>query len=148
MRVTDAQVRKLMEEMSKNGKVSQVMGAVVDVQFDDPEISRRHSRISRGAGGGFVVEDLGSRNGTWVNGLRVERTALAFGDKLRLGSRFPRAALVATGATRLPTDIGISIVSCGRSAEMSRRRSWCSHGSKGIPFNVRTASTGAGSAIA
>src|SRR6266850_3281016 len=35
----------------------------------------------------FTVEDAGSRNGTFVNGERVERRALEHGDRVRLGQR-------------------------------------------------------------
>src|SRR5829696_343351 len=37
----------------------------------DPEISRQHARITQGQYGGLVIEDLGSTNGTYVNGQRV-----------------------------------------------------------------------------
>lgn len=52
----------------------------------DPEVSRRHA-VLRPTGDGLAIEDLGSLNGTWVNGRRVtEVTALAAGDTVRLGS--------------------------------------------------------------
>src|SRR4051794_41866676 len=38
--------------------------------IDDPEISRRHARVAP-VDGGVVVEDLGSTNGTFVNGERA-----------------------------------------------------------------------------
>ena len=38
---------------------------------DDPEISRQHARITRNPQGQLVVEDLGSTNGTYVNGQRI-----------------------------------------------------------------------------
>jgi len=55
------------------------------IMLEDPEISRIHARISRTDIGTFLLEDLGSRNGSFVNGTRVNRRALAFGDKIRLG---------------------------------------------------------------
>jgi DNA-binding NtrC family response regulator len=39
--------------------------------LDDGLISGRHARMSRGAGG-YDLEDLGSKNGTWVDNLRIE----------------------------------------------------------------------------
>jgi hypothetical protein len=52
---------------------------------DDTEISRRHARFRR-ENGSFVVEDLGSTNGTFVNGRRVTApTVLAPGDEIQLG---------------------------------------------------------------
>ena len=35
---------------------------------------------------GFSIRDLGSRNGTFVNGTPVERSRLAFGDKIAIGA--------------------------------------------------------------
>jgi adenylate cyclase len=49
-----------------------------------PSLSRRHARIER-RGGEATVVDLGSKNGTWVGGERVDRRALRDGDVLRLG---------------------------------------------------------------
>src|SRR5262245_32190729 len=36
--------------------------------FEDPLMSRRHARITRNTGGEYLVSDLGSTNGTWVDG--------------------------------------------------------------------------------
>jgi signal transduction histidine kinase/CheY-like chemotaxis protein len=54
------------------------------VMLDDPEVSRLHARCSP-VDGGFEIEDLQSRNGTFVNGERVAHQRLALGDKIRLG---------------------------------------------------------------
>lgn len=52
----------------------------------EPALSRRHARVVRGADGGLTVEDLGSLNGTHVNGSRIAgATRLRAGDELRLG---------------------------------------------------------------
>jgi predicted TIM-barrel fold metal-dependent hydrolase len=53
---------------------------------EDPELSRRHASISRDEDGRLVIKDLGSRNGTTVNGLRVERQPLTAGDRIRVGA--------------------------------------------------------------
>ena len=55
------------------------------VVIEDAGVSRLHVRLARTESGAFSVEDLGSRNGTFVNGRRVNRHQLAFGDKIRLG---------------------------------------------------------------
>lgn len=57
-----------------------------DIAVDDPEVSRAHATIHRDEAGGIVLEDLGSRNGTHVNGLPIDTAELRFGDKIRLGS--------------------------------------------------------------
>jgi serine/threonine protein kinase len=52
----------------------------------DPEISRSHARISREADGSYAVEDLGSTNGTFVNGLRISSPQmLQVGDTVEVG---------------------------------------------------------------
>lgn len=54
---------------------------------DDDELSRRHALISRTPTGEYLVQDLGSTNGTFANGQRIsEPSALAIGDTLELGS--------------------------------------------------------------
>jgi len=54
---------------------------------DDPQLSRRHARLARDPGGALTIEDLGSSNGTFVNGERVEGVrVLLLGDALRVGT--------------------------------------------------------------
>jgi adenylate cyclase len=50
----------------------------------DPEVSRRHCEVSR-LDGALVVRDLGSTNGTFVNGSRVAEAVLKSGDRLAIG---------------------------------------------------------------
>ncbi|HEY6079059.1 MAG TPA: ATP-binding protein, partial [Polyangiaceae bacterium] len=57
------------------------------VMIDDPGVSRLHARIRRCDAGGFEVEDLSSKNGTFVNGARVEHALASLGDKIRVGPR-------------------------------------------------------------
>lgn len=54
-----------------------------DLIFDDPRVSRLHAQI-RMVDGRFVVFDLGSTGGTFVNGQRVQQRALFRGDVLSL----------------------------------------------------------------
>jgi hypothetical protein len=62
---------------------------------DDPEISRQHARLSRNPQGQLVVEDLGSTNGTYVNGQRIAGpTTLNPGDTVQMG----RSTLSVEGA--------------------------------------------------
>lgn len=56
------------------GRASMVIGrgSENDIRFDHPTVSRMHARITRrGTDGDYVIEDLGSTNGTFVNGERV-----------------------------------------------------------------------------
>jgi pSer/pThr/pTyr-binding forkhead associated (FHA) protein len=58
-----------------------------DIVINDPEISRRHSRLYA-QGNGFVLEDLGSTNGTFVNGQRLLGPyVLRPGDTITFGER-------------------------------------------------------------
>jgi DNA-binding NtrC family response regulator len=50
----------------------------------DPAVSRYHLELRRGADG-IAVVDLGSSNGTWIGGLRVERALVPAGTRLRIG---------------------------------------------------------------
>ncbi len=54
---------------------------------DDQEISRSHARVTLDASGICTIEDLGSTNGTFVNGLRISaQQELSEGDKIDLGA--------------------------------------------------------------
>lgn len=54
---------------------------------EDEEISRQHARISREVTGDYAIEDLGSSNGTFVNGLRIQSPRLlSLGDSIEAGA--------------------------------------------------------------
>ena len=56
------------------------------IAINEPQISRQHARITR-QGGLMVIEDLGSTNGTFVNGMRLTGPhTLANGDAIGLGN--------------------------------------------------------------
>ena len=59
-------------------------GPPAGLVLDDPYTSARHATI-RMARDGVVVEDLGSKNGTWVDGVAVERAWARMGAVLRFG---------------------------------------------------------------
>jgi pSer/pThr/pTyr-binding forkhead associated (FHA) protein len=77
---------------TRAGQTIPVVDAVVfgraegaDIIVDDREMSRRHA-VFRANGGALEVEDLGSLNGTWVDGVRIEsRAALSPGSVVKLG---------------------------------------------------------------
>jgi hypothetical protein len=56
-----------------------------DIVINDPKVSSFHARIDRSADG-FVLVDLKSRNGSFVNGKRITHGILATGDEVRLGT--------------------------------------------------------------
>lgn len=55
------------------------------VSIDDPRLSRRHAQLVN-EHGRYVLVDLDSKNGTWVNGARTSRQGLRHGDSVRVGS--------------------------------------------------------------
>lgn len=56
-----------------------------DVIVDDPLVSRHHCQLKL-QHGAYSFADLGSRNGSWVNGQAVSEVALGPGDHIRIGS--------------------------------------------------------------
>ncbi len=62
-------------------------GTACEIQIKDDSMSRVHALLSRGSDGGWVVEDAGARNGTFVGGQQVTRRLLAQGDVIQLGFR-------------------------------------------------------------
>ena len=56
-----------------------------DIAIDDSEVSRNHARLIAD-GDGYILEDLGSTNGTFVNGKKLSgKQALKPGDVINLG---------------------------------------------------------------
>jgi diguanylate cyclase (GGDEF)-like protein len=60
-------------------------GPKVAVRLNDEGVSREHCQLVR-EGDKVVLEDLGSTNGTFCNGIRVDRRELTDGDKIMVGS--------------------------------------------------------------
>ena len=85
-------VRAAGRYLEADGTLVPIMGTVTrlgrslsaDVEIDDPSVSRRHALIVRQDGQTYLLDD-GSRNGTWHNGVRVERAVLRDGDDFSLG---------------------------------------------------------------
>jgi pSer/pThr/pTyr-binding forkhead associated (FHA) protein len=55
------------------------------VVLSDPNVSRRHAEVAR-VNETFVVRDLGSTNGTKLNGVAIREQYLATGDNITVGS--------------------------------------------------------------
>jgi len=69
------------------GETALVIGRLpeVDLVLEDPNVSRRHAEIYR-SGQEVVLRDLGSTNGTKVNGSPVSTVTLADGDEIIIGA--------------------------------------------------------------
>lgn len=60
-------------------------GAQADFIFEAPLVSRLHCRLTADVSGQLVMEDLGSTNGTIVNGTPTARAVLRTGDVIGVG---------------------------------------------------------------
>ncbi len=75
-----------------------------EVAFDpnvDLDASGRHAEVRR-RGAEYVLTDVGSRNGTWINGRRVQEAVLATGDEIEFGPGGPRIRVEVFSPTGLP----------------------------------------------
>jgi len=76
-------------------------GAECSVHIDDEAASHKHCRIEQGADGSFTVSDLGSRNGTRLNGDAIKTQALKVGDVILIGTT--TIAVQALGSAEHPS---------------------------------------------
>ncbi len=60
-------------------------GSSSTICVGDNDASRSHAEVHRLADGGYEIVDLGSRNGTFLNGEKISRAPLSFGDRVRVG---------------------------------------------------------------
>lgn len=57
------------------------------IVLDDGFISRRHCRIQKKEDAGFILQDMNSRNGTFLNGTRVIKAILKNNDRIQVGTK-------------------------------------------------------------
>ncbi|MCD6584241.1 MAG: FHA domain-containing protein [Desulfobacteraceae bacterium] len=56
-----------------------------DIFIDNSGISRQHTRIERSIGGPYIVKDMGSTNGTFLNDMQINEATLKSNDVINLG---------------------------------------------------------------
>jgi hypothetical protein len=78
--------QKLGEEFDINIGASKILGRgnLCDIQLLSYGVSKQHCKLTALPGGKLEVEDLGSSNGTFVNGVQVQRHVLKPGDSIAL----------------------------------------------------------------
>ena len=105
-----------------------------DIPVSDKSVSREHARLSR-LRDGYVIEDLGSTNGTMVNGQRInEAVLLRPGDLVTIGSvEFRYEHSKQEAAETAPTDLATTIVA---SAPDRRRQAELPGEEVGVPAMV------------
>ena len=55
---------------------------------NDPSVSRHHARLTYEEEGHWILEDLGSTNGTFVNGIQIARKQVTSKDVIKLGESY------------------------------------------------------------
>jgi hypothetical protein len=73
-----------------------------DLQLEDEEVSREHAALRVLPDGRLAIEDLGSSNGTWVNGHRLTGpVSLSGGEQIRIGTTNMTVMEAGTGPTKI-----------------------------------------------
>jgi DNA-binding NtrC family response regulator len=85
LRVSLAGLRSLTLARGSLRLVSRTQTGSAELVLADQELSRQHARLVQG-GAGWEIHDLGSKNGTLVNGERTMHAALSDGDVIEMGS--------------------------------------------------------------
>jgi transcriptional regulator with PAS, ATPase and Fis domain len=102
--------RGMMVEFSDQCRIGRQSSS--DVSLIDEAVSREHAVIRR-VEDGYVIEDLDSRNGTYVNGLRSKRSALGDAAQVRVGQSHLYFSM------RNPTEGGLSVAEETKSVDVS-----------------------------
>lgn len=76
----------MMYRVRSKGKTVIGRGLDADIRLEDEGVSRQHAQVTASADGDPIVEDLGSSNGTFVNGQPIATHVLKDGDKIQIGS--------------------------------------------------------------
>jgi two-component system, cell cycle response regulator len=76
----------MMYKVRSKGKTVIGRGLDADIRLEDEGVSRQHAQVIAPHDGDPIIEDLGSSNGTFVNGQPIEKHALKDGDKIQIGS--------------------------------------------------------------
>src|SRR4051812_8664943 len=108
----------------KLGEGEYVIGRRSDCQIFVPDmrVSRQHARLFKD-GEGWTLEDLGSNNGTYINGARVEgQASLHHEDEITIANNRIRVeAREATPEPKFPEGNAVTIVDVGKSALIRSR---------------------------
>jgi hypothetical protein len=83
-------------QLPRAGEVALGRSRECEVRLPDADTSRRHAKIVC-SDGRFVLHDLASTNGTFVNGERIEQRELAPGDRIEIGANTVTFCEVARG---------------------------------------------------
>ena len=88
------------------------------IQLDDPSVSARHAQLER-VGNDYRLKDLGSTNGTRVNGEAVTSATLRSGDRIRFGK--VEATFQGESGTAAAHSLPVPAAGAAKPAEVSAR---------------------------
>ena len=121
----------LMDELITLGRVSDNV-----IQVEDASVSSRHAQLSLGGNGNYQLQDLGSTNGTRVNGAPVTDVVLKHGDRVRFGQI--EAAYYSDGAPAAAEPLPAAVEPVAEPAAETHRPSNFTNAS---PFQKKTKKT-------
>ncbi|MFT3838460.1 MAG: GGDEF domain-containing protein [Myxococcaceae bacterium] len=86
--VISAKSAATIGKMTKLDRGELVMGRSLEtgLQIEDDGVSRKHAKVMTSPNGMFQLVDLGSTNGTFLNGIKISVATLQDGDKIQIGS--------------------------------------------------------------
>ena len=110
----------------KLGEGEYVIGRRSDCQIFVPDmrVSRQHARLWKDGDGGWTLEDLGSNNGTYINGVRVQQSApLKHEDEITIANNRIRVeARDATPEPKFPEGNQVTLIEVAGGAPLIRSR--------------------------
>ncbi len=79
---------------------------VSDIPVNDPEVSRQHARLTR-SGSGYMIQDMGSTNGTFLDGKRLsgEQVPVAAGQMIAVGSNITLLFMAVPANAAMPAAV-------------------------------------------
>jgi hypothetical protein len=92
----------------------------LDMVLAEEMVSRKHAKLTLAPGGSITITDLGSTNGTFVNGEKVRSAALEEGDRVLIGTSILKVVIVAR--TLAPHDPRAAQQDLDRAAAAHERR--------------------------
>jgi class 3 adenylate cyclase len=94
--------REIVQDAGVDGHRTLTIGRDPDsaIHVNDPTVSWNHAELHADPATGFELRDVGSRNGTFVNGRRIERSPIVESDLIAFGDR--RYRLIGTDLEPLP----------------------------------------------
>src|SRR5690606_31082499 len=91
--------------LEENREVLVWRSSDLDMVLVEEMVSRKHARLQLSQGR-IDIEDLGSTNGTFVNGERISRTSVGEGDRILIGSNILRVVSLDAENNQAPAPAG------------------------------------------